>query len=95
MDSVNGLSSASAKRLSGALNEFMRRYPLNRYIVTARRPLPVSLELPNWVELLPLDEYESIDFLIGDGSMRAESAKRPVTKISTGLLDPKSGIHRY
>ena len=53
MDSVDGLSSASAKRLSGALNEFMRRYPLNRYIVTARRPLPVSLELPNWVELLP------------------------------------------
>jgi hypothetical protein len=75
MDSVDGLSSASAKRLSSALNEFMRRYPMNRYVVTARRPLPVSLELPNWVELLPLDEWESMDFLIGDGAMRAESAK--------------------
>ncbi len=85
MDSVDGLSSASAKRLIGALNEFMRRYPLNRYIVAARRPLPVSLELSNWVELLPLDEWESIDFLVADGFMTAESAKLLYQDLSRSL----------
>ena len=60
----------------------MRRYPLNRYIVTARRPLPVSLELPNWVELLPLDEYESIDFLIGRRVHESRIGEGPLPNLS-------------
>ena len=74
-DSLDGLSARGASRRTEALNGFMRRFPLNRFVVSARRPCPRPVEIPNWAETLPLAEWEAMDFLIADEGIRAESAK--------------------
>ena len=74
-DGLDGLSAEGAARRTDALNHFMRRYPLNRFVVSARRPSPRAVEIPNWVEMLPFAEWEAMDFLMDNGGIRAESAK--------------------
>ena len=74
-DGLDGLSAEGAARRTDALNRFMRRYPLNRFVVSARRPSPRAVEIANWVEMLPFAEWEAMDFLMDKGGIRAESAK--------------------
>ena len=74
-DGLDGLSALGAARRTDALNHFMRRYPLNRFVVSTRRPSPRAVEIPNWVEMLPFAEWEAMDFLMDHGGIRAESAK--------------------
>ncbi len=74
-DGLDGLSALGAVRRTDALNHFMRRYPLNRFVVSTRRPSPRAVEIPNWVEMLPFAEWEAMDFLMDHGGIRAESAK--------------------
>ena len=85
VDSLDGLSAQMAERLSAALNEFMRRYPMNRFVVAARSAVPFALEIPNWVELLPFSEWEAMDFLIGDDALRAEPARLMYRQLSRYL----------
>ena len=75
LDSLDGLSANAASRRAEALNAFMRRYPLNSFVVTARHPSPKPVEIPNWAEMLPFTEWEALDFLVADEGIRAESAK--------------------
>ena len=74
-DGLDGLSAAGAARRTDALNNFMRRYPMNRFVVSTRRPSPRAVDIPNWVEMLPFAEWEAMDFLMDNGGIRAESAK--------------------
>ncbi len=85
MDALDGLSAAGAKRLTALLNEFMRRYPMNRFVVAARRQVPGPLDISNWIEIVPFAEWEALDFLIGDGAMRAEPAKLLYRQLAKNL----------
>jgi hypothetical protein len=85
VDALDGLSARMAKRLSAALNEFMRRYPMNRFVVSARSPVPYGLDIPNWVELLPFTEWDAMDFLIGEKTLRPEPARLLYRQLSRYL----------
>ncbi len=74
-DGLDGLSAEGTARRTDALNHFMRRYPLNRFVVSSRLPSTRAVEIPNWVEMLPFAEWEAMDFLMHNGGVRAESAK--------------------
>lgn len=75
MDGLDEMSADAAKTLAGKLNAFMRRFSLNRFVAAARRPVPVTLELPNWFEVLPFAEWEATDFLVEGEAMRVEQAR--------------------
>ena len=75
MDGLDELSAESSKRLTEELNSFMRRFSLNRFVVAARRPIPLALDVPNWFELLPFAEWEAADFLVEGEAMRVEQAR--------------------
>ena len=75
MDGLDEMSADSSKRLTEELNTFMRRFSLNRFVAAARRPVPVSLDIPNWFEILPFAEWESADFLVEGEAMRIEQAR--------------------
>jgi len=75
MDGLDEMSADSAKRLTAELNTFMRRFPQNRFVVAARRPVPVPLEISNWFEVLPFAEWEATDFLVEGEAMRVEQAR--------------------
>lgn len=75
LDSLEGLSARSAITQTDALNQFMKRYPLNRFVVAARMPSPRPVDIPNWAEVLPLAEWEAIDFLVSGSALRPESAR--------------------
>lgn len=74
-DGLDGLSAIGTSRRAGALNAFMRRFPLNRFVVASRQPSPKPVDIPNRAEMLPFAEWEAIDFLIADEQIRPESAK--------------------
>ena len=75
LDSLDGLSAQATSRRAEALNAFMRRYPLNNFVVTTRRPSPKPVEIPNRAEMLPFAEWEAVDFLVADEGIRPEAAK--------------------
>jgi len=75
MDGLDEMSADSAKRLAGELNTFMRRFSLNRFVAAARRPVPVTLDIPTWFEVLPFAEWEATDFLVEGDAMRVEQAR--------------------
>jgi hypothetical protein len=75
LDSLEGLSARAAVSQTDALNRFMKRYPLNRFVVAARMLSPRPVDLPNWAEVLPLAEWEAIDFLVGGSAIRPEAAR--------------------
>lgn len=75
LDALDGLSARATSRRAEALNAFMRRYPLNRFVVTTRGPSPKPVEIPNWAEMLPFAEWEALDFLVADDGIRPEPAK--------------------
>lgn len=90
MDALDGLSAQVTKRLCTSLNEFMRRYPMNRFVVSARRPIPFAFDISNWVELTAFTEWDAVDFLIGERAMRAEPAKLLYHQLFQNL-GPKAG----
>jgi hypothetical protein len=75
LDSLDGLSAVGTSRRAETLNAFMRRYPLNRFVVTTRQPSPKPVEIPNWAEMLPFAEWEALEFLTTDDAIRPEPAK--------------------
>ena len=75
LDSLDGLGAEATSRRAEALNAFMRRYPLNSFVVTTRRPSPKPVEIPNRAEMLPFAEWEAVDFLVADEGIRPEAAK--------------------
>ena len=85
MDGVDGLSSSATRRLTQAVDAFMHRFPMNRFVLTSRRPIPVALEVPNWVEILPFAEWEALDFLIAEDVMRAEPARLLYRQLAQAL----------
>lgn len=85
LDSLDGLNALGTSRRAEALNAFMRRYPLNRFVVTTRRPSPKPIEIPNWAEMLPLAEWEALDFLTADDAIRPEPAKILYEQLSRTL----------
>jgi hypothetical protein len=85
MDSLDGLSAHGASRRADALNAFMHQYPLNRYVVTAREPAPKPVDIANTAEMLPLAEWEALDFLIADEAIRPEAAKLLFAQLSQGM----------
>jgi hypothetical protein len=85
LDSLDGLSARAAIAQTDALNTFMRRYPLNRFVVAARQPSPRPVEIANWAEVLPLAEWEAIDFLVVDSAIRPEAAKLLYAQLTKAL----------
>ena len=84
-DALDGLSARGASRRAESLNAFMRRFPLNRFVVSVRSPSPKPVEIPNWAEMLPFSEWEAMDFLIADEGIRAESAKILYSELASSL----------
>jgi hypothetical protein len=85
LDSLEGLSARNAIAQADALNQFMKRYPLNRFVVASRMHSPRPVDIPNWVEVLPLAEWEAIDFLIAGSAMRPESARILYAELAKSL----------
>jgi hypothetical protein len=85
LDSLDGLSARAAVAQTDALNQFMRRYPLNRFVVAARMPSPRPLDIPNWTEVLPLVEWEAIDFLVSGSTIRPEAARVLHTELTKSV----------
>jgi CHAT domain/HEAT repeats len=85
LDALEGLSSRAAATQTEALNQFMRRYPLNRFVVAARLPPPKPVEIPNWAEVLPLAEWEALDFLIAGSAIRPEAARILYSQLARSL----------
>ncbi len=85
LDALEGLSSRSAVTQTEALNQFMRRYPLNRFVVAARLPPPKPIDIPNWAEVLPLAEWEALDFLIAGSAIRPEAARILYSQLARSL----------
>jgi hypothetical protein len=75
LDSLDGLSARAAATQAETLNQFMRRYPMNRFVVAARAASPRPVEISNWAEVLPLPEWEALDFLIAGSAIRPEAAR--------------------
>lgn len=90
LDSLDGLSAAGASRRARALNAFLRRFPMNRFVVTARRPAAAALDVSSWAEIVPLAEWEAIDYLVADEAIRPEAA-RPLYRQLAQALGPRSG----
>ena len=90
LDALEGLSARSAVTQTDALNQFMKRYPLNRFVVAARTPSPRPVDIPNWAEVLPLAEWEAIDFLIAGSAIRPEAARLLYAQLAKAL-GPRSG----
>lgn len=85
MDAADGLSALEAQRLLTALNEFMHRFPANRFVVAARRAVPGTVEIANWAELVPFADWESLDFLIDEDAIRAEPARLLYRQLARSL----------
>lgn len=51
----------------------------------AREPVPKPLDIPNSAEMLPLAEWEALDFLIADEAIRPEAAKLLFGQLSQGM----------
>jgi hypothetical protein len=90
LDSLEGLSARSAVTQTDALNQFMKRYPLNRFVVAARMPSPRPVDIPNWAEVLPLAEWEAIDFLVAGSAIRPEAARILYAQLAKAL-GPRAG----
>ncbi len=90
LDSLEGLSARSAVTQTDALNQFMKRYPLNRFVVAARMPSPRPVDIPNWAEVLPLAEWEAIDFLVSGSAIRPEAARILYAQLAKAL-GPRAG----
>jgi hypothetical protein len=90
LDSLEGLSARNAVTQTDALNQFMKRYPLNRFVVSARIPSPRAVDIPNWAEVLPLAEWEAIDFLVAGSAIRPESARILYAQLAKAL-GPRAG----
>jgi hypothetical protein len=90
MDSLEGLSARSAVTQTDALNQFMKRYPLNRFVVAARMPSPRPVDIPNSAEVLPLAEWEAIDFLVAGSAIRPEAARILYAQLAKAL-GPRAG----
>ena len=85
LDSLDALSTGATARRVDTLNEFMHRFPMNRFVVAARDPVPKALDIANWAEMVPFAEWEAIDFLIGDESVRAEAARDLYRQLASGM----------
>jgi hypothetical protein len=85
MDSLEGLSARAAVSQTDALNQFMKRYPLNRFVVATRSLSPRAIDIPNWAEVLPLAEWEAIDFLVAGSAIRPEAARILYAQLAKGL----------
>lgn len=85
LDSLEGLSARSAVTQTDALNQFMKRYPLNRFVVAARMASPRPVDIPNWAEVLPLAEWEAIDFLVAGSAIRPEAARILYAQLAKAL----------
>ncbi|MGH9322029.1 MAG: CHAT domain-containing protein [Vicinamibacteria bacterium] len=85
MDSLEGLSARSAIHQADALNQFMRLFPLNRFVVAARLPSPRPVDISNWAEVLPLAEWEAIDFLVAGSAIRPEAARILYAQLTKAL----------
>ncbi len=90
MDSLEGLSARAAVAQTDALNQFMKRYPLNRFVVAARMPSPRLVDIPNWAEVLPLAEWEAIDLLVAGSVIRPEAARILYAQL-VKALGPRAG----
>jgi hypothetical protein len=90
LDSLEGLSARAAVTQTDALNQFMKRYPLNRFVVASRVPSPRPLDIPNWAEVLPLAEWEAIDFLVAGSAIRPEAARLLWAQLAKSL-GPRAG----
>ena len=90
LDSLEGLSARSAVTQTDALNQFMKRYPLNRFVVAARMPSPRPVDIPNWAEVLPLAEWEAIDFLVAGSAIPPEAARLLYAQL-VKALGPRAG----
>lgn len=85
LDAADGLTARGAARYAQALNHFMRRYPLNRFVVTTRGRPPFAIEVPNRAQMLPLAEWEALEFLIAGESVRPEPARTLRQQLSEKL----------
>ncbi len=90
LDSLEGLSARSAVTQTDELNQFMKRFPMNRFVVSARIPSPRAVDIPNWAEVLPLAEWEAIDFLVAGSAIRPESARILYAQLAKAL-GPRAG----
>jgi hypothetical protein len=75
LDSLDGLSASGAAQRVQAVNDFLRRYPLNRFVIASRRPAVAPVDVPSWVEILPFAEWEAIEYLIANDTIRPEAAR--------------------
>ncbi len=90
LDSLEGLSARNAVTQTDVLNQFMKRYPMNRFVVSARIPSPRAVDIVNWAEVLPLAEWEAIDFLVAGSAIRPESARILYAQLAKAL-GPRAG----
>ena len=90
VDGVDGLSAPAAARSMSTLNNFMRTYPLNRFVISSRQPGLLPLNLSTWAEFLPLAESEAVDFLT-EGDLMGAGEGRAVFQKLWSHLGPRAG----
>jgi hypothetical protein len=85
VDGTDGLDNSVAARALGSLNVFMRNFPLNRFVVAAREPSLIPLNIPARAELLPLGEFEALDFVMDGGAPDPAGARSLVEALAGGM----------